>query len=328
MTKTPQPILVEYAGDTVEVQYLDDYAEFFMGAVAIFYGPRKSGKTTTVKNIMFHLQREFGFIWLYSPNHKLNNDFGTIVPKPLIHTTLNINKLKIILSRQTKLVEKYQLSTSKLDKMYELTKEEDSDDKLKILEKAFSHDMEKVNKLKTKYKRKIVKKNSYMITDKSLLCYCENLFINPNILVILDDASMELSSLLEAKDNDTKDTLRNIFFEGRHKRITIFFIIHDVTSILPPKYRKNSDIHIFCDKEMVHSWFGCASHTIDKETKKKAYAIANTIFKDRNNKSRKLIFHKGLRKYFYMDTVYDLPKFEMCSGILKRYCDSIEKQDG
>lgn len=71
-----------------------------------FFGKRRTGKSTTIKNVAYHLMQHIPFGIVMS-NTSFTGDWETIVPKRLIVQGLRQDVIDWLIARQKKLVAKF-----------------------------------------------------------------------------------------------------------------------------------------------------------------------------------------------------------------------------
>jgi hypothetical protein len=316
------PIIIKYDGDIIEIQYLTNFSDIFINTSTIIYGPTNSNKTSIIKEIMYKTKNNFPLVIVYSPNHDSKGDFEKIVPLPLIYKNITIDDVNKFSIRQKTMANIYKQSndSAKLGKLYDILKTSKDDENIEKIKKFFQDDSSLKEKKVLKYKKKVILNGKKKITDIELLKYYDMMAINPNLLVVFDDATTKLQEWLKLKDKDKK-TVLDFFYQGRHIYVTLVYLVHS-TVCFPPAIRQNAIINIFTAKTIASAWFGCGNNS-DGITKK----IANIVIREVFSKSRyhKLVYHANNDKFYYMVSKAELPEFMMCSENCQKMLSDIKK---
>lgn len=296
----------------------EKYCEHFKCCSIVLYGPTNSGKTTTLKHLMYLLRRFYPITMVYTPNHEQKHDFKGIIPEPLIYTEISVELIVGIYNRQREITEKYVQSNalSKITELYESVKRPENDKSVNLIKKHLSTDKQKQADVVLKFMKHVVKTNRKLLTKTDDLRLYKCAFTNPHLLVVFDDASVKIRNIL--KSSKTGDTIDKFFFEGRHQHVTHIYAVH-TTTVFPPQLRGNTNINIFCHRSCAYSWFENKSNA-DKYLRDIAKLIINIIFKV---KYRILIYHSTRNEFYYLNVKLNLPDYKMCSKETWEFCKPI-----
>lgn len=95
--------------------------------------------------------------------------------------------------------------------------------------------------------------------------------INPNVAVILDDVSEDISLALK-NNKDESFILKDLFTRSRHLKITLFFLIHDPTQ-LSPSQREQIMVNMFCSHKIMARYYSI--NNINPDMKLMSSVIVN-----------------------------------------------------
>lgn len=305
--------------ETIHVKCLmDKHSEYFKSCSIVLYGPTNSGKTTTLKHLMYLLRRSYPIAMVYTPNHEQKHDFKYIIPEPLIYTDIDIDLITGIYNRQREITERYVKFNviENIRELYESVKSPENDKSLYLIKKHLATDKQKQSDVTVKFMKHVIKTNKKSIIRTDHLKLYKSVFTNPHLLIVFDDASVKLRNIL--KSSKTGDTIDKFFFEGRHQHVTHVYAVH-TTTVFPPQLRGNTNVNIFCHRSCAYSWFENKSNA-DKYLRDIAKIIINLIFKV---KYRILIYHSTRNEFYYLDVKIDLPEYKMCSKETWDFCKPI-----
>ena len=149
--------------------------------------------------------------------------------------------------------------------------------------------------------------------------------LNPRILVIFDDAMMEIFNMLSEGKKNHDYTLKNFFFKGRHSMITHFYAFQDDTKI-DPDMRKNTHINIFTDPNCAFTFFKRGSNGFGKIIQKQSETIIDEVFGN-GKKYESLIFIKKYGDPWFVQKADLHDDFEMCERNIREFCKKIERKE-
>lgn len=322
----------------------------------ILYGPTETGKTVIMKDFLYMTKGVYPIVFAFSPTNSENHTYDSIIPKPLVFEELTLKQIKEIYIRQKTTTEIYNnannlktlhslfLKVSNIRSKLFLDKLLNFKDKaLKEAEAKCETLIEKKNKkdeIEEVFKDKLIKFYKQVINpnynklqnmelnqeEKFALRYR---YLNPHILIIFDDALTEIMGLLKESKKDKDEIIKNFFFKGRHAKISHWYGFQD-DNRLDSEIRKNAHISIFTDKPVALSYFRRSANGFSLVEQKKAEAVINTIFSDKSPDFAKLIYCRMDKTKFYYIVAdeHDDSEVQMCSDLVKDYCNKISAKNG
>jgi tRNA A37 threonylcarbamoyladenosine biosynthesis protein TsaE len=317
-----------------EIPNVGNSINTFLYKTTILYGASNTGKTVLIRHIMHLLKNDIPNIVVFNPTNRLNNTYTNVVPNLLIHDNFDLDVIKGIYSRQVECAE-INILTKGVIELYNLlikyANENEinlynqiqklADDNLMKLEfssktnnekKIERSNIEEVKEFHMKKYLKIVivknikKYSSSMLSDeqKKILKFIN---FNPNILIVADDCASN------AKEWGKSKEVMELFFNGRHYKITTLIAIQDDT-LVPPSIRTNAFNSIFTTEKCALSFFMRKTNnfTIDdiKLYKKFIECVFRKNCKDENYK--KIIYCRSDPENnfkFILGNIYDDFKF-------------------
>ena len=339
-----------FTNEGIEIPIFTKSIDYFLNRSVILYGSSNSGKSTIIKDILYMLKDHIPNICVICPTNSLNKSYDDIVPKQLIHSEVSENLIKDILKRQDISVKMYNMANNfdKLKSIYKgLFKKNES--KLSKINNTYTsiknklennnniHFSEKkinLNELENMHKKRLLKFYQTEITnnlkyinkcniDDSDKLIMKHININPNFLLIIDDAAVSASVWCRYRE------IKELFFNGRHHRITFMIAFQD-DKLLESSLRKNAFINIFTTEKVCNSFFERSTNGFTRAEKKRMSEISETVFNDKKlgtKNYKKIVYLKdSLPTSYYMiaDCVDD---FMFGSDYLIEYCDKIKKGD-
>lgn len=314
----------------------------------ILYGGSGSGKTTIVRHFMYLSRHLFPMVHVFAPTEQETQSYEE-VPPAMIHDELSLDRIKKIYLRQAMAAGTYKKANTikVLASLFSRVADRETrhcESKIyRYYERALAKAEERGKFKAREEKRRIAEVFESRITRfyKRVICSklhrledCDDLdkkerfaltylSYNPRVLVIYDDAQLEIMALLKLSNKVRDITIKNFFFKGRHKQITHFYCLQD-DSGFDPALRKNAFISIFTTKQIACAWFKRDTNSFTPEERKRAMAVADAIFAEENEARHLSMVYSRLdrTKYYYLE-VDDHPAFEMCSRAVRKYCDKI-----
>lgn len=287
-------------------------------------------------------------ICIICPTNSLNKSYDDIVPKQLIHSEVSENLIKDILKRQDINVKMYNMANN-LDRIQSIYKKlykrneiklnkiinTYNDIKNKIENNGNIHISEKkinLNELENMHKKTLLKffqteiSNNLKYINKCNIDETDRLImkhinINPNFLLIIDDAAVSASIWCKYRE------IKELFFNGRHHRITFMIAFQD-DKLLDSSLRKNAFINIFTTEKVCNSFFERAANGFTRAEKKKMTAIADIVFNDKKlgtKNYKKLIYLKDSIPTSYYMIADCIDNFMFGSEYLIEYCNKVKK---
>ena len=340
-----------YTQDGYEIPLFDKNYKYFLHKSIVLYGASASGKSMIMRDILYILKDHIPNMCVVCPTNNLNKSYDGIIPSQLIYSEVTEDLIKKIFNRQKAVVKMYNLANdiSRLKTIYnKLTKKDNS--KLQLL-------MEGYNKVKRKYNengdihisekkiqtqeldekhnqnlvafyKNIINKNRSIIDKNNNLDEMEikiinYININPNFLIILDDAAV--SANIWSKFQEVKE----LFFNGRHHKITFMISFQD-DKLLESSLRKNAFINIFTTEIVCNSFFERTANNFTKAEKTKMAKLSNFIFNDeklKNKNYKKLVYIKDRQPSTYYVIAEYFEDFKFGSKHLYQLCNKVKKDD-
>jgi hypothetical protein len=329
----------------------------------IFYGPTGSGKTTLIHDFMYIMRYLFPTVFIFAPTNAETHDYTKLVPMPLIYDSFTLEDIHRLYQRQKACANIYNIANDKevLQKLYVRLADAHSKQYIGRLaayrEKALRQINDiyrdelgtrktKADELEKTFDTKLVEHYKNTIAPRSHKldglnlneheqCAARYINLNPNTLVVFDDATTELLDLIKEgkkkKRGETtsknEETIKNFFFRGRWAYITHWYVFHDDAG-LEPSIRKNAFYSIFTDKPTALAFFQKPANGFGAIEKKRAEAVINAVFDPAISPSQyaKLIYSRMEKKFYYViaDT-HD--RFQMCSKVVRDYCVRISRSE-
>lgn len=340
-----RPLLLE---DKSELPYFYLTKDEIINKSIIIYGQSKSGKTTTIKEILSILNEYIPTIWLVCPTEKMNEEYKNLIHKGAVIEHISKKFMDDIWERQVQVSQLYKKinNLENFEKLYR-----------RIMHSRVSERIVKINKIKNKLiksaletknegmrninikkieshineiKMKILK--DHIINNKELLLQnfqlskeeveiVENIDMCPRTLIIFDDASAELAELKRMKLFDRFATM------GRWANITWIVVAHDDKTSVPKEIRKAAFISIFATPQLVLSFFEKSSgNGPSKYDAERAGMASRKIWEFGNRepeKFRKLIWMRETSEIKYYLPVFKEDVMFGSKSFLE-LCDRIE----
>jgi hypothetical protein len=329
------------------MEELDDFVinvKLFLDRSLAFYGASDTGKTTAIKDVLYHLRNMISQIFVFAPSDPSNGDYtdSGVIPKPLVHYSLDVDMLTKIWKRQEAFAAVYKRA-NKLETLEALflklklntvnvllnaaknCKNQKIDDikdqfldknkqmkKIKEVEKTFE-DFQTVlyKKYINDHKHNI---NRQYLNEEEAFAL-KYITFNPRTVIIFDDCAAQFKELKRQKNK----VLDEILYRGRHVYITTFISCQDDKN-LDSDLRKNTFINVFTTQQCANAYFTRAANTFDKDTIRKADKASKLAF---SQDHQKMVYVRKENK-FYKYTASLREAFEFGSPIIRYYCDKIQ----
>ncbi len=339
-----------YTYNNLEIKKFEINGEDFLNKTIMLYGDSSSGKSTIIKDILYHLKPHIPNILVICPTNDLNESYKGIVPNSLIHKEVSEKLIKSIFERQKKVVSLFNMCNN-IDNLTDIiTKYLNDENKIDSINNAYDKINDKIindSKMKPDEKRKylddlqkkhiinILKYYKRLISnnrngllkmdlnerEKKIVNYIN---VNPNLLLILDDCGSNSSKWNKYTE------IQELFYNGRHHRITSMYALQDDILMTNSSLRKNAFINIFTTYKCAMSFFERSSNSFSKREKKDNLEIVERIFQADDsyaNRFRKFIYMKNNEYKNYHYTAELREDFLFGNKYLLEYCDKIKKTD-
>lgn len=327
--------------DGLSIERFEICSKNILNRGIIFYGPTASGKTTIMMNFMYAIRNNIHMAFAFAPTNQEKHELDKVIPPMFVYENLDPGLIKDIYERNRAKSTLYN-QVHDLDELTPIFKALASpqDRKLdeyictttaKTIEKAGTderrQEIEDISKQKrVMLYRKIIKSAAPHLIPREFLGLYKNMDIRPNALVMFDDATSELGTLIKKEKSKNEETIKNFFFKGRWANLTHFYAFHDDRG-LDTDIRKNAHISIFTNKQVAHSYFSRQSNGFSLTQKKIAERHIRAIFNesklDKFPKYAKLVYIRETDEFMYVvaDIIKNfviLPKLHELSAQLKR----------
>lgn len=332
-----------------EIPLFDKDYNNYLNRSIVLYGASASGKSMIMRDILYTLKDYIPNVCVICPTNNLNKSYDGIIPNQLIYNDVTEDLIKRIFNRQKIAVKMYNMTNDieRLKIIYsKLTRQSNSklasimhiylkikdtlskNDSMHISEKKFKLQEleEEHNKTLLAFYKKSILKNKSIIDkhnnlDENEIRIINYININPNLLLILDDAAV--SANVWSKYQEVKE----LFFNGRHHKITFMISFQD-DKLLESSLRKNAFINIFTTEITCNSFFERTANNFTKAVKTKMAQISKTVFNDdklKNKNYKKLVYIKDRNPttYYTIANYYD--NFNFGSSHLYEFCNVVKK---
>jgi hypothetical protein len=300
MSKRPKkPTLFTAQGESIKP--FNDRAKNIVNTTCVIYGPPKTGKTFFCQHLMFLLKPFIPTVFVVSLTEPSNQKYkGIVAPGGFIMETIDVKRLEEILERQTiaagvytkvndverlaklylrrpsrtidanveKINKRRKIHEHKIEHNSQLNDAEKSAQKEKMTE-DFTELL--VNIFKMHIKKHNCEYSAMNLTkeDREVLEYFE---YNPNILLVFDDCGSNIKALLK------KPLFRQMFYQNRHLRITLFFLLQNEND-LDSNLRGTVFRNFFTSQKSANKYFENKTNSFDKDTRAREIRASSTIFK-------------------------------------------------
>lgn len=323
---------------TDELKY--DYTHF-LDQLTVLYGESKTGKSTLILDILYHLNKLVEQIIVFAPTDKSNYTYqGGVVPLACIHYTVSVEVLTDIYKRQEAFATIYKMVNNPklLDRILARTGDAKIGQILKAAETTFKSVIAEVGdapgkdniitSIEAKYMRfvEMCKKRcieshydklSAMDLSTEERLALKYLHFNPRMVVVFDDCTEQL-------DKIKKDPIiQQYAFQARHQLITTIIAIHTDKN-LDPAFKKQAMNSIFTEESCAMAYIDRASNNFSREAKKVAIDALKSAFTPLA-KHQKLMYVREHKKY-YRITAIPRPGFVFESPFLWDFCEYIRPE--
>jgi len=301
-------------------------------------GRSGSGKSTIVRDILHTLKGHIEQAVVINPTIDDNDGYTGIIPRVLIHKSLSETLLQSLWARQEAFCAKFKEYNRPhiIARLYDKAKTTKSEKFIARTYERMRQDMtavagdgraaENIKKLCEEFVLLIKKDTIHSARDKLTNLTPEeteslnHLRFNPRLALIFDDCTSEIEEHKKSK------MMKEIFYAGRHKLITLIIIVHD-DGALKPSVKKSSACIIFTDSKSANSFFTRANNGFSSEERRKFNRAATDIISPPDKPFQKMVFlqDRGAALSF---TAQAHEPFEFCSKDVKTYCDMVAQQSG
>ncbi len=315
--------------------------KYFLDKSAILYGETKSGKSSILVDILYHLKPHVDQIVVISPMDRQNHTYDRgIVPLPCIHYEITTELLDSIWKRQGGFsvvysrVNKTNILKSLFDRIpnnerarneirqiYQKLKEFKQEIETKESDPAIASSQ--VASMEADCKQLIImiwkhyiNLNSAFLQNLQLSAAerysLKHITFNPRLVLIFDDCTAEM------KKFNTHPVMKKLFYQGRWAYITTLIACH-TDKCIDPELKKGAFVSIFTEEPCASAYFDRCSNNFNKEARTRAYEALKAAFTPLA-KYQKLVWVREDKK-FYRFTATLRDEFKFCSDIVRKYCD-------
>ncbi len=322
--------------------------KYFLDQSTLLFGEAKTGKSSIMVDILYHLKPHVEQIIVFSPTDPQNHTYDRgIVPLPCIHYTITAELLENIWERQNALAAVYTRANepATLKKLF---------DRLQTCTGARAYIKEIYSKLET-FKAEVEQAETEAsvakakIASMELECnklitmiwkhyigmnvrYLEQLGIsdderyslkyldlNPRIVLIFDDCTPELKKL------NNNPVIKKMFYQGRWAYITFLIACH-TDKCIDPELKKNAFVSVFTEETCANAYFDRPSNNFGKDMKERARAALKAAFTSLAH-YQKLIWIREDRQ-FYRFTATLRSQFTFGGDMVREYCARCQVTNG
>lgn len=318
--------------DNSQIGHLPKDPNIYVDRSTIYYGASGTGKSTAIRQQLWLLKTLIPNAVAFAPTNDVNNTYTGVLPKKVIHSVLNRDKIEKIFREQEKKARLYTLvnSVDRLRPIFQKMKDISSLSPvyyrvLRSVEKmeaqarqfisnagnnselSFSEKKSLIGNAKKKcmeksteiYKNEIIQcrtKLLAVIDDPLMLTVIKYINMNPRLLLILDDCIDEIVAMSGKSKNKRGEMapsiMDTIFTRGRWAYITIIIATQDDNKVTTTM-RKNSYVSIFTDGECASHFMENKANSIMKDKRKRALLVCEEIFSDNTETNyKKMVYYR------------------------------------
>jgi ABC-type iron transport system FetAB ATPase subunit len=344
--------------EEIEINEFQVNATNLLNKGVIFYGPSGSGKTTMLLHFIHEIKNFFPIGFAFAPTNQEKHELDKIFPPICVHETLKLELIRDIYERQRaatnvyntintieSMLPIYRLVATPKDRQFTDAMEIKRSRVIGLLKNKYGDSVEfrqQLQKLDVIYNKKlaayyksIIKQNKralmgrYNNMNNNQKMVVKNIDLRPNALILFEDATTELNSLIKEGEKKKEEVIKNFFFKGRWANITHFYIFHDDKGV-QTDVRKNAHISVFTNKQVASTFFSRPSNGFTTEQRKKANIIIRAVFnedgKDSFPKHSKLIYERETDIFYYcVAKLHD--NFKICDTRLHHLSETIKSKN-
>ncbi len=327
----------------VQQELLEEFPityEKFLDRLTCIYGGSSSGKSVIIRNILKELQQHADEIIVICPSDPVNETYSKngLVKKPLIHYKLTAKLVETIWARQEMKAAVYarannmavleslfmKLNMPEVQKILNKAKmikkatidqiQEQYLDKAKVEKEKEIIDEKFTNFFKLIY-HKHISENKEKLSDVQSLTADEKFSVkyidfNPRLVLVLDDCTSDFTE----KEIKRCAAFKELFFRGRHAKITTLIACHDDKN-LESDLRKNAFCNVFTTPQAAFVYFKRGANGFDTQSTTKAINFSRMAFIGH----QKLVFVRDQYKFYKM-TAKLVEGFEFGSVMVNEFC--------
>ena len=327
--------------------------ESLLNKSLIAYGSSNSGKTFLLKYFMYMIRHKLPTAYAFSPTNEEKHELDQILPPLYVYNDVRTETIKEIYERQRAIASIYNMTkdAKKIRPIFERVANPRARQELSNLEsknRFISSKLEKnykdpaVLSMKKKELATLVEKQKLIIYRKTIMeqskfatlteeqaFIARHMKIIPFTLIVFDDCTNELVSVIKEGKKKKDETIKNFFFKGRWAYVTHWYAMHDDKN-LDTDVRKNAQISVFTTKQVAYTFFQRPSNGFTKNQIKVAEQIIRSVFNEdganRFPEHSKLLYQREEDKFYYI-VAKPVVDFKLGAKKLHEISNQIKKKD-
>lgn len=353
-TKKDDVFNIEYNDEIIEVPPAKLCVPTFLNTSVILYGGSGSGKTNTSRFLIKLLSDSIPLIFCFCPTNSINKMYTNVLPDHCIYEEIDYKKILDIYYWQEKR-KRFYLEINNLENLTRIMTKLGLQNVIssvhnkslparkareEILRKKMGNYLEDAEKIESAINKHACE--SYKIAiqqyinsgqsnpsfrlgdklDELEARIANNLYLNPNIMIIFDDCTSELEQVIKdsekEKDPKNRGIIKNLFTKGRHFSMTIIVCSHSPPA-LKTEIRNNARYSILGSKAVALSFLG---NTLKND--KSAAPVIKAMFDPsyNPNKYTKIMYDNIDQKWYHITAPNMVNvKVVACSPVLRKYCE-------
>jgi energy-coupling factor transporter ATP-binding protein EcfA2 len=320
-----EEIVARWGANVATVPRFECTAANLMNKSIIFYGGSGSGKTTMMRHFMWVIQKMYPLVSVYSTTNREQKTFDGCVPKYVIRDKILAKGLEDMFLQQKMRTQIYELASDseKITTLFNAVADANEKHLLTMFEQIRARVLQKIDMVEgisgdgkkqtfsTMMDQKImdvmkavITKNIARVTKmrltKEQMLIVKYLNMNPNILVVFDDMTEDLTvfgkeceRLAKKEADPAKNLLSQFFTKGRWAKISHWYALHAITKSMPNICRDNAHIVVLLTESIAMDFL--KELEVTGVRKKEYAAIIQATFK---HKHTKVIYDRNEGKFY------------------------------
>lgn len=292
--------------DGMKLPYLTKNKKHYLNFTTFLYGATGTGKTTIIKEIMYLLKDDMPNIFVVSPSNESNDAFTGIIPPRCIRSNITKKWIEALWARQKEVTQLYncvheleglrrifdKITNNKFIKFEKRLIHETNCAKAKIVRGYVSRTAKEIqlndlvkqknialvelyrNAIRANKNKSFSNFTCLTKIEKNLVNYLD---INPNLLLIFDDATEYFKDWMKMFGKGDNNIFKSMLYRGRHQKITLIICAHDDKEI-DSGLRKNSRVSIFTTSQSAIAHFDRKANAYSPKEKKAVNKIAAELY--------------------------------------------------
>jgi len=319
----------------------------------IAYGSSGSGKTTLLLYFMYVLRNKFPTAYAFAPTNEEKHELDQIIPPMFVYDNVKTETIKEIYERQRATANIYNMTKNPevIRPIFDKVANPKARQELHLLnirvsnaERGLEKQFKDVALLSMKkkeltvlaekkkveiYRSTIREQGKFASLSEEHAFIVRHIRLVPYTLIIFDDCTNEIVSIIKEGRKKQDETIKNFFFRGRWAYVTHWYALHDDKN-LDTDVRKNSHISVFTTKQVAYTFFQRASNGFTRNQVKAAEQIIRSVFNEDNSnrfpKYSKLLYQRDADKFYYV-VAKPVPPFKLGAKRLHEVSFKIKKKD-